>query len=856
MWMFVAGLYLYERQQSVEIVTTAKPARLNICGGVRHTTSPSEREREKGETAALSTFPERTSSPSSSSSRANPANRMLLFLAKLAAALPGSFTDLVVTWSKRSGGAASCLPAPDIANINPSMPGKTAARPPPKLKRIVHPSQRSILRLVWKELLSLIAAFIFLVPTWTIVIVFLPVAIIAGWCLDRFMRTCLRESYPGFRRLNPWDAVWLTQTNSDLAPVSMVLITLEGGLTFQEIKSLVLDRMILAKDDNESMMYPRFMQKVVEVAGCYAWVYDGDFDPSHHIVVLPSEISSVEVLRTHMAELAVTPIPTNKPLWMLHVRTNFGANGDTVLVYRFHQSMSDGISLVKILCRSVTDKTQEVYHIKSRFGGIQFFLNSIRSVLMASVFLVTRILFHIKADWSQPDNPFFMPRPAPSANNLGEQQQQLRNATDKMRPLRAQHVKEILWSDAIPLRVLDRISMVTRNSLHNIILTCLSGAVRSCMVAAETNGGSAGGSRNSWAPAAAAHACVPVDLRRPLSSITSAIEMGNQFVLLNVKIPTDTIGSVPRLWKIRQQEDKLKSTSDTTSMYWIVQVLGHLLPVCLIRRLLTRSVISGCVVSNVPGPDAQLCLSGKSIKSIAFWPPNLVAQNSLSVSFFTYAEKLQIGIAVDPDFCDANTFAAQFAFEVKELSGLLSNRRAPGEVKRRHSENREPLPVLRTRIIEVQRALQDAQMAIAAAPAQKDANTWNDEALRVDLLREELMAMLSAARRRKSVVEGVSFDFEEEEDIANEVRSGSSARRRASSISSSESVRVFAASPSRTSGQDRDSFSMARSITNSNIQNDAPSGPTGSTATKGKIQNATVIYITHDSDSGDSTQQV
>lgn len=62
--------------------------------------------------------------------------------------------------------------------------------------------------------------------------------------------------------------------------------------------------------------------------------------------------------------------------------------------------------------------------------------------------------------------------------------------------------------------------------------------------------------------------------------------------------------------------------------------------------------------------------------------------------------------------------------------------------------------------MEVQRALQEAQMAFAAAPTQKDSEAWSEEALRVDLLREELMNMLSAARRRKSVVEGVSMDFE------------------------------------------------------------------------------------------------
>ena len=73
-------------------------------------------------------------------------------------------------------------------------------------------------------------------------------------------------------------------------------------------------------------------------------------------------------------------------------------------------------------------------------------------------------------------------------------------------------------------------------------------------------------------------------------------------------------------------------------------------------------------------------------------------------------------------------------------------------------------------------------------------------------------------------------NLQEEEDMANEVRSGSSARRRASSISSSEGVRVFAVTPSRASQADRDSFSMSRSQTNSNIQSDSTPSQSGTTA--------------------------
>ena len=82
----------------------------------------------------------------------------------------------------------------------------------------------------------------------------------------------------------------------------------------------------------------------------------------------------------------------------------------------------------------------------------------------------------------------------------------------------------------------------------------------------------------------------------------------------------------------------------------------------------------------------------------------------------------------------------------------------------------------------------------------------------------------------KNIHHRILKNLQEEEDMANEVRSGSSARRRASSISSSEGVRVFAVTPSRASQAERDSFSMSRSQTNSNIQSDSTPSQSGTTA--------------------------
>lgn len=238
-----------------------------------------------------------------------------------------------------------------------------------------------------------------------------------------------------------------------------------------------------------------------KVIGAHAWAFDTDFDPAKHILLIPDEVDSPEALQTFIGELARTPLTPIHPLWTIHVRPVFGPEAISVVVFRFHQAMSDGISLVKILCRSITDKTQDIYHIKSRFGGLSLSINTFRSLLMASIFLLTNVLLPPRPDWRRRESPFFDARSSDELKNVAAP------AARKM---------EFFWSESVPLRVVDRISLVTRNSLNNVLLTCLAGALRTCLMAQ--------GIRRM----PAVRATVPVDLRKPLNSVTSSVQMGEE----------------------------------------------------------------------------------------------------------------------------------------------------------------------------------------------------------------------------------------------------------------------------------------------------------------------------------------
>ena len=132
---------------------------------------------------------------------------------------------------------------------------------------------------------------------------------------------------------------------------------------------------------------------------------------------------------------------------------------------------------------------------------------------MANVYLFSTMLCPPRSDWNRRHGPFLRVKRQIEGVSLNGKES-LRSAARK---------RDIYWFET-SMQVLDRLSLVTRNSLHNILCACLTGALRSCLADGT-------GKRSPT------HACTWIDLRRPLSTTTSAVEMGIRMIkciLLNV----------------------------------------------------------------------------------------------------------------------------------------------------------------------------------------------------------------------------------------------------------------------------------------------------------------------------------
>lgn len=69
----------------------------------------------------------------------------------------------------------------------------------------------------------------------------------------------------------------------------------------------------------------------------------------------PSKLTTEKQLQDYVGHLLEEGLSNDKPPWELHVLQSVGHHQDTVTVLRVHQSVADGMALVRVLCHSLAD---------------------------------------------------------------------------------------------------------------------------------------------------------------------------------------------------------------------------------------------------------------------------------------------------------------------------------------------------------------------------------------------------------------------------------------------------------------------------------------------------------------------
>ena len=140
------------------------------------------------------------------------------------------------------------------------------------------------------------------------------------------------------------DTAWLRMDRPHNLMMICGVLMFDGPVAFARLRRLV---------DERFLVFRRFRQRAVELAGTAYWAPDPHFDLDHHVVhvALPGRAGKRE-LQALASRLISTPLDPARPMWQFHLVER--CNGGAALVARMHHCYADGIALVRVML-SMTD---------------------------------------------------------------------------------------------------------------------------------------------------------------------------------------------------------------------------------------------------------------------------------------------------------------------------------------------------------------------------------------------------------------------------------------------------------------------------------------------------------------------
>lgn len=481
-----------------------------------------------------------------------------------------------------------------------------------------------VIRSTWIRVLGLTAymflAFFIFCPVAAIVLVLFPLCIFVKTLFKCCCTCCSVQSQSCCvcgQRLSITEKFWLRSERKS-PQVVQSLVIIEYGLSVPQIVNLINNRLVLVKGEDGNRLYPKFSQKVVHTCADYIWQDDRNFFIHNHVFAMPKGIESLEDLQDYVSDLASRPLLFNRPLWEIQVLTDFGDVRDTVVLFRMHPCLSDGISMVKILYKSLAD-VDSVTTIPPVLGKESCF-DYVKSLIDGPIKLVSRVLSR--------RNDF----------NL----------------LHGEHIhlsgkKVITWSEPYSLSSALKIKQVTRSTLNEVFMSVAAGSIRNYLIF--------NGVQN------------PYDMQSSIPVYYGANKhisgIGNDVMLINVSLPTNTEGVVPRLWEMKDRMNNVRSASLFSICRRIFKISYHMLAETLwIKMWIYLLEKCTCVVSSLPGPEVDLRISSKQIKTIFYWFPP-VQRMALAISFFTYGDQIQMAVSADRNVLpNPEIIAKDFIFQV------------------------------------------------------------------------------------------------------------------------------------------------------------------------------------------------
>nr|WHW29497.1 putative Wax ester synthase/acyl-CoA:diacylglycerol acyltransferase [uncultured bacterium] len=403
------------------------------------------------------------------------------------------------------------------------------------------------------------------------------------------------------------------------------------------------------------LKYPRFGQRVEQDATGASWVTDEQFDIHRHVVTetlaRKPRGREQEALQDRLAELAVTPLQHDRPLWQFNLVENY--QGGSAMMVRIHHCIADGIALIAVTQSMVDGGTAPMQRTSKhgRHDGLEGAQDWIAdSVIKPFTEIAVKALGSAGAGVA---NAFdFLAEPQKAMDKgLSGSAELARLAFQLMRdaaalalmpddsPTRLKGTpgkrKRVAWCAPIPLEEVKAVGKALNCSINDVLLSCVAGAIAEYLVA---HGDDVKGKE--------IRAMVPVNLR----PIEEAYKLGNRFGLAPVVLPIGLANPIERVYEVRRRMSQLKGSLQPLLAFGLLAVAGLLIKPAQDAMLGLFSRKTTAVMTNVPGPREKLKFLGATLEQSLFWVPQS-GSVGLGVSILSYGGGVQFGVITDADLC-------------------------------------------------------------------------------------------------------------------------------------------------------------------------------------------------------------
>lgn len=413
------------------------------------------------------------------------------------------------------------------------------------------------------------------------------------------------------------------------ADVPTSLVTITGMMVFD--KKINKDNLI-SIIENRLLKFSRFKEKIIEKAGKPFWHEDKLFDIKSHVVHValphPGDYNTLQELAS---QLISQPLDYDKPLWQVHLVDNY--KGGSVVIWRIHHAIADGIALIKVVFSLTGSTLEESLKIlikeedskpkkkKSLFEEVNKFFKSGKDWYHDALEII--------GDKEKLKNTFL--ETIEISNEIGKFVYGKSANKTLYKKGNLSNTKKAAYSEALPLSVIKVLGKKYNVTVNDMLLVLLTGAIRHHLI------------RHGQDLNQPIRIAVPVNMRKK----DEKIEIKNKIGVITIELPVNEEDIDKRISIIKIKTELLKHSFEPLFVYYIMNIMGgvlsHKMEEYFIK--LFGSKLTG-VMTNVPGPRNEVYFAGEEIKDIMFWVPHTIMLG-MGISLISYNDRVCLGVVTD-----------------------------------------------------------------------------------------------------------------------------------------------------------------------------------------------------------------